>query len=153
LVVPPSSTNIGKIQFSRFPHDISLEITEPGKNPQALITVSYFAERNGVRHPITFDDVERGHVVVENTWYVLSSDSRDEILESAKKFQGLKKGSLTVGDYLRFTYKRNTLRVNYVPSAAADLDDPRESIDYPAGLALEPYKYQKTGIKWLGAMS
>ena len=149
----PASTNIGKIQFSRFPQDISLEITEPGKNPQAIIAVSYFAERNGAKHLITFDDVERGHVVVDNTWYVLSGDNRDEILENAEIFQGLKKGALTVGDYLRFTYKRNTLRVKYVPSAAAGLDDPRQSTDYPAGLAIEPYHYQKTGIKWLGGMS
>ena len=149
----PASTNIGEINFSRFPYNVSLEITEPGKNPHALITVSYFAERNGIRYPISFEDVERGHIVAESTWYALSGDNRDEILESAKSFPGLKSGSLSVGDYLRFTYKRNTLKVNYIPSSAAGLDTPRETIDYPAGLAHEPYNYQKTGIKWLGAMS
>lgn len=152
-VGPPASTNIGEINFSRFPYNVSLEITEPGKNPRALITVSYFAERNGIRYPIAFEDVERGHIVAESTWYALSGDNRDEILESAKSFPGLKSGSLSVGDYLRFTYKRNTLKVNYIPFNAAGLDTPRETIDYPAGLALEPYNYQKTGIKWLGAMS
>jgi SNF2 family DNA or RNA helicase len=152
-VGPPASTNIGKINFSRFPYNVSLEITEPGKNPYALITVRFFAERNGIRLPISFEDVERGHIVAENTWYALSGDNREEILESAKSFSGLKTGSFSVGDYLRFTYKRNTLQVSYIPSTAADIDTPRETIDYPAGLALEPYKYQKTGIKWLGAMS
>jgi SNF2 family DNA or RNA helicase len=152
-VGPPASTNIGKINFSRFPYNVSLEIVEPGKNPHAIITVNYFAERNGIRHPIAFEDVERGHIVVNSIWYALSGDNREEILESSKFFPGLKSGSLSVGDYLRFTYKRNTLQVSYIPTSAAGLDAPRETTDYPAGLALEPYKYQKTGIKWLASMS
>jgi SNF2 family DNA or RNA helicase len=153
-VVLPISTITGEIQFSRFPCDITLEITEPGKNPNAKIIVSYFAERNGLKQKIDFRDILRGHIILENKWYLLSNDNRDEIVECAKRFPDFEKGTLAVGHYLRFIYSRNTLRISYIPCASSNLDDENQLTDkLPSGLALEPYKYQKIGINWLEAMT
>lgn len=152
-VSPPTSATIGGVQFSKFPCAITLEISEPGKNPHATIAVRYFAERNGTKSPITFEDIERGHVIIQNTWFALSGDNKDEIIDSSKSFPDLKKGTLSVGDYLRFTYRRTTLQINYVANTGPSLEDDNELPTLPSGLALNPYEYQKTGIKWLGAMA
>ena len=145
-VALPISTNVEEIQFSRFPCDITLEITEPGKNPNAKIIVSYFAERNGLKQKIDYRDILRGHIILENRWYLLSNDNRDEIVECAKRFPDFEKGTLTVGHYLRFIYSRNAFRINYIPCTTSNIDEVQELDDIlPSGLALQPYKYQKTG--------
>lgn len=142
----------GTIQFSKFPYDISLEITEPGKNPLAKARVLMIAERNGDRHKITYEDIERGHVVADKSWYALSEDTLIEIKEAEKALPGLKHGSLTVGDYLRLAYRPPMIKIGYFRSEKEAHDTSPELISACHGLNATPYPYQSTGIKWLNGL-
>lgn len=148
----PATALEGIIKFSKFPYDISLEVTEPGRNPMAKAKVLLIAERNGVRNQISNDDIERGHVVVNSTWYALSEDTLIEIKEADKTLPGLKDGSLTVGDYLRLAYKPPKLKIKYLNSEQDDQDTNADHISACNSLNAKPYPYQSTGIKWLNGL-
>jgi SNF2 family DNA or RNA helicase len=148
-VIPPETEFGGNIKFSKFPYDISLEINEPGRNPLAKVKIRFIAERNGVKNVISYEDVIRGHMVLDSTWYALSEDTLIETIETEKKTPGFKEGIITVGDYLRLAYKPPKLRIVYIN--AAD-EHPEKNFEAPTeciGLNAKPYPYQSTGIEWL----
>jgi len=148
----PAKAFEGIIQFSKFPHDITLEITEPGRNPLAKAEITLFAERNGVRHQIAYEDIIRGHMVADSTWYALSEDTIIETTEAEKRLPGFKNGSLTVGDYLRLAYKPPNLKIKYLNSELNEQDRNSDAVSLCTGLNATPYPYQLTGIKWLNGL-
>jgi SNF2 family DNA or RNA helicase len=147
----PENNSLG-IEVSKFPARVRLEINEPQKGLLTDVCVVFFADYMGNFIEIPYNTVSKEHCVINGVWHSLAPNDVLGIIEVAGQFPSLKFGKLSVGDYLKFTYKNYDFEVKYIESKISSDEDTKTEAPI-VGLTANPYAYQKTGIRWLCDMA
>lgn len=93
------------------------------------------------------------YVIVSDTWYPLPAGTGGAYSKLGALY-GFTSDSITLGQYIGLLHGAGDFNID--DRATADLAAahlaPRLNRNLPSGLAIEPYSYQATGIRWLSLL-
>lgn len=141
-------TSVIDLQSSRYPIVPRLVI-DTGKD--GIPYYSIIGRCRGVRQHLELPDLERGHVILDGTWYPIDLASNTEITEllrdsgaeigpvnSLKSFLHIRKAA-TSGKPIDDLATEGSISSSFIPA----------SDDIPIGIEAKLYSYQLLGWRWL----
>jgi SNF2 family DNA or RNA helicase len=142
-------TSVKNLHLSRYPLVPRL-VVEEGSN--GIPKYSLSAKCRGLTYPIDLSDLERGHVILESTWYPIDSQTSSEVSEllrdagvelgpvqSLKAFLHVRKAAAAGGSVEDSTATLSISPCAFVPP----------SNDTPNDIDANLYSYQLLGWRWL----
>lgn len=142
-------TSVEGLQVSRYPLVPRLTINEGSDGVPKL---SLTAKCRGLLHPLDFSDLERGHAILNSTWYPIDPTTGTEVAELLRD---------AGGELGPIRSLRSFLHVRKAAAAAGPVDDLTATLsisacafiprgdDTPNGIEASLYPYQLLGWRWL----
>lgn len=135
------------LSFSKYPADLKIILNADSAGDYKINLAVYAVKSDGIRQVFDWENFSE-HIIIDNVWYPLDSNSLNEIAGVLKKINLTKPGTISLGQYLSLLKLNPDIVLNEVIEigefSSAALDEIK-----PFQLKADLYPYQVKGWRWL----